>query len=265
MRNLKLITVAAAACALGAGSLQAQTGQGYGKWMGVTSNASACYTPLSMGYSCFYTNPYHEAFSITSATRPLYDLPQAGVFGNATSFGPALDIFCVDYLDESNTGTYAVNYTNLGTDGGLVGTTTRSHTLTQYLEAAWLAQHIVSGQYAPNTQTAYEISGAMWQIMTGSGLGPTTANGQTAGIISWVTQATTTANWRSVIASDWVVVTDKASVGKAVGARDPNNNEYGGQEYLTHIVTPEPATLLLLGTGLMMMLIGAGVLRRPTA
>ena len=121
VRNLKLMAFAAAACALAPGALRAQTGKGFGEWQGVTANASACYYPGSMGYNCFYTNPYHEAFSITSATRPLFYLPKAGVFGNGGSFGPTLDIFCVDYFDESNGGTYAVNYTNLGVDGGLVG------------------------------------------------------------------------------------------------------------------------------------------------
>ena len=36
------------------------------------------------------------------------------------------------------------------------------------------------------------------------------------------------------------------------------------QEFITQ-VTPEPATMLLLGTGLVVMLMAAGALRRPVA
>ena len=73
---------------------------------------------------------------------------------------------------------------------------------------------------------------------------------------SLVTTALTT-GYLTVNPNDWVVVTD--------GTQNPNGGFTLGehQEYLTH-VTPEPASMLLLGTGLVVMLLGAGAFRRPT-
>jgi hypothetical protein len=76
------------------------------------------------------------------------------------------------------------------------------------------------------------------------------------GINSWVFRSQAGAGL--VNAKEWVVVTDFDAAGHS--ARMGNRNE-GSQEYLTH-VTPEPATLLLLGTGLLATLMAAGALRR---
>jgi hypothetical protein len=61
-----------------------------------------------------------------------------------------------------------------------------------------------------------------------------------------------------VNAASWVVVSEYAT--DATGKRVLGSH----QEYITQ-VTPEPATLLLLGTGLVVMLLAAGAMRRRTA
>ena len=72
------------------------------------------------------------------------------------------------------------------------------------------------------------------------------------GIAYWANQAAL--NYGSVNASDWVVVTPT----------DFATNQNSSQEFITQ-VTPEPATLLLLGTGLVVMMLATGAIRRPMA
>ena len=76
---------------------------------------------------------------------------------------------------------------------------------------------------------------------------------------SWVVAAQS--NWTGtheigVNGSEWVVVTPEGATPNTIG---------DSQEYITRVVTPEPATLLLLGTGLLVMMLGAGAVRRLTA
>ena len=255
VRNFKPLAMAFAGL-LAAGSLSAQQ-TGYVQWKGVNGtwakygNAATPTTTWSV-----YTSPYHAAFKIPTNSPASQFMPPSGT----TTFGPTEDIFCVDFIHAANTGTYAANFTNLGTNAADIGIKTRTHTLQQYLESAWLAQEILANGVA--TDAAKDINGAIWQIMNGQPKYRWTGLTWSAtGINSWIAAATSrwnagTQTMAGVNAANWVVVTDKLAAA---------NNTGGSQEYLTQVVTPEPATMLLLGTGLLIMMAGAGAVKRFSA
>ncbi len=261
MIKLKSLALAAAGCALTTVALQAQTGTGTMLQVG-TNPTVGCYSWAAdgSGAECGYSSPYFGQFrNLTNLSGvPTWQLPVGG-YGASSAFGPTTDIFCVDFFHNISTGqTVDVYLTNLGADPGYVGSYTRNASLTSYLEAAWLSQQLPL--VGLNTAAATAVSGAIWQVMAGEKLYLQIAGGwyndyvngsdHSASIDYWAQLAMQ--NWGSVSPDEWVVVT-------------PTNFANGGaQEFITQ-VTPEPATMVLMGSGLVLMMLGAGVVRRITA
>lgn len=250
MRILKAFAFVAAAGAMAAGFLQAQSGTGTFLFMG-TAGSSSCYqVSTTLFKECVRTSPYRGKFTVD----PGYTLPRWMLPPEATT----VDIFCLDFLRGAITGTtYDVSFTNLGyPDATTAATNLTSFThnggsLTDYLAAAALANKIKS--YAVTSANAKDITGAIWQLLNGANTySRSDSYGgiySSAGIASWRTWGL--GNTTSIDPNAWVVASYRNRDG-TVGA---------SQDWLVH-VTPEPTTLLLLGTGLLATLIAAGTLRR---
>jgi hypothetical protein len=156
--------------------------------------------------------------------------PYNGIMGTGAS-AQNLFLYCVDFAHSVEPGQqWSANLTNLGTGAG-IGTNTRSADLTLYREAAWL-----STQYALHPEATGDIQATIWNLF-----GPTP--GIAPSSTYWFTAAQT--NYASIDYSGFFVVTD---VNKAL--------ETSAQEFI--VVTPEPASAVLLGTGLLFVFGAAG-------
>ena len=143
--------------------------------------------------------------------------------------GPQIPMICDDYLHQSNVGdTWQAKLTNLGI-GNL--SNTRFNDLTEYQEAAYLLMQISSS----NQSEWGNINFAIWKIFdpkVDMGLAPQ----GTFGPDYWYNLAKTT-NLSNIDFSEVEILTPTAK-----------HSSFGDQEFL--FLTPEPGTLLLIGSGL---------------
>lgn len=147
--------------------------------------------------------------------------------------GTPADLFCVDFLHHVSVGQqWQANLTHL-TDPDL--SNTRAGSLPLYQKAAWLTT-----QYGSASPAQWgDIQATIWRLFTPTGPAPSSSY--------WLDQAN--ANFAGFDYTNFVIVTD-------VNKNDPTSV----QEFIT--TTPEPAELMLLGTGLGIVALTGFVKRR---
>lgn len=274
MRIKRLILAALTAAVVIPAQAQAQVASGKMRWVSAGNSYGWWWqTGSTTSRNVMGGAAYRANLNITPAPSPSWMWPASA---SGTAFGPAVDIYCIDFLHNAKTSStgYDAYFTKLTTASfaNPSAVNTRSGDLTRYLKAAWLITKMET--YANTTANKYvraDIHAAIWNIMSGSPIATSTNNSSgswnagagASGTPNWIDQAN--ANYATIDGNQWTVVTDACVTTSGTAGRGATAVDNCSQEFLTQNVVPEPATMILLGTGLLATLAVAGVFRRPEA
>jgi PEP-CTERM motif len=143
---------------------------------------------------------------------------------------------CVDFFHSvANGDVWQANLTSLSSSAG-IGTVTRFNNLTAYRQAAWLTTQFAT---TTNAATIGDIQATIWNLFSG----PTTPPAPSSNAWLLASQAYVAANPNGSSYQDFWVVTDVNAY-----LPDGSDNVHSRQEFI--ITTPEPASMMLVATGL---------------
>jgi uncharacterized protein CbrC (UPF0167 family) len=235
------------------------------QWVGTGSSFVATFNEYGGGTETGYAGAAYRANALLPASAPWYLQASNG-------FGPAVDIYCIDFLHAAWTTTYPAYFTNLALDDL---TKTRSTNLTKYRQVAWLTTQMdLEAFTSAGRRDRVDIHAAIWRILSGQPRSATYSGSPYAAsesrVSSWVALATTASNYNNVNISEYTVVTSKCvddynQEGRGHGY---TGSPQCGQEFLIRrrvTVTPEGSTILLMASGLLAMAGSGLVFRRGGA